>query len=215
MKSKSILYALISLSLVACAPTPEELAEIKKNYSGSHLGISGLVVIQHAGFNPEAPELPPQISAEFERESSPGNHLMLARSLSPIQATSINDEAVSLGCNEDKDIAELPATLDVDTLKICGKHTIRQTTVKINAKKIILDNAALEFIPLQPLQKGENIQFTSEQFQVDGESKITLQGATIPGGREMAPTFTLNAGLVEGSGHLKIYSKASVYTVNL
>ncbi|MFV8258001.1 hypothetical protein ACNQKP_09350 [Bdellovibrio bacteriovorus] len=217
MKSKIILYAftLIGLSMAACAPTADELADIKKKYSGTRQGISGLVVIQHADLDPDEPQLTPQISVEFERQSSSENHLILARSLRHIQPDRTDEKVVSIGCDEVTDVAKMPATLDVDTLIICGKHTIEHTAVNIKAKKIVLDNANLEFIPRRPLRIDDSIEIATEYFFIHGENHITLQGAAVPGGREMPPTLILDAGVVGDSGHLKVYSKASIYSVKL
>ncbi|MFV8249616.1 hypothetical protein [Bdellovibrio bacteriovorus] len=215
MKSKSILYTLISLSLAACAPTADELADIKKSHSGPKIGISGLVVVRHAAVNRRSPDLPKQISVEFERESSPGSHLILTGSLVHLRNFSANEGIVSFGCHEDTDIAKLPAKLTVDTLKICGKHKIENTSIVINAKTVIMDNATLDFIPHKALQLEEQIEFISEEFLIEGENNITLQGAATAGGRDLAPTLFLDTGPVSGAGHLKVYSKASIYTVKL
>ncbi|UXR63379.1 hypothetical protein EZJ49_09860 [Bdellovibrio bacteriovorus] len=208
------LLPLLVLTLAACAPTPEELDDIKKSYSTPQMGFSGLVTVQHADLDLQSPQLPPQISVEFEKKATIGNHLSLYKTSYYPEFPHTNEDFVSIGCNASTDIAELPAYLNVGTLQICGYHRLNHNTMNITANMIILENASLEFIPGQALQSNR-IEMNSKIFWVDGKNTITLQGAKISGGRALAPTLNLNAGLVTGVGHVNILSKANIFSVKL
>nr|BFD59801.1 hypothetical protein CKG001_19080 [Bdellovibrio sp. CKG001] len=209
------LVSLFCLTLAACAPTPEEINDIKKSYSKPQMGFSGLVTVQHSEFNGTSIHLPQQISVEFEQEAATGKHLSLFKSPTRLLSLSSNEDFVSIGCNESTDIESVPANLNVDTLKICGRHQIAHNALNITANTIILDSAILEFIPTQSQQGSNRITLTSKIFWVEGKNNITLQGAKIPGGRALPPTLNLDAGMVTGLGHLKVLSKANIFSVSI
>ena len=209
------LISLFCLTLAACGPTPEEIDDIKKSHSGTHMGFSGLVTVLYTEQEQKPLQLPAQISVEFEKESELGKHLLLFNSPSRLQSLSPNEDFVSVGCNESTDIEQLPADLKVDTLKICGRHQLSHLTMNITATVIILASAHLEFIPTRSEREHNRIEIVAKNFWLEGENKITLQGAKIPGGRALAPNLNLDVGTVTGQGHLNVLSKANIFSVSI
>ncbi|AHZ84721.1 hypothetical protein Bb109J_c2029 [Bdellovibrio bacteriovorus] len=209
------LISLICLTLTACAPPSEDLNDIKKTHSKPQMGFSGLVIIQHSELDTASPQLPPQISVDFEKQTSAGRHLMLYKSPVRLQLISTSSDFVSLGCNESTDIEQMPDFINVDTLKICDRHQITHNNLNIVANRVILDNAKLEFIPTQSKQGHNRIEIVARTFWLEGQNKITLIGSKLHDGRSLPPTLSLDAGTLTGAGHLKVLSKANIFSVSI